>query len=242
MGDVPFGADGVVGSFGDTSGDAAAISGFRWSAEEECERFVIDLVTSGGSPAATLGDTTVELRPASGFVRITLAPEVLTTSIADTIVDTPLVVAAYVVRLESGSLAVDLHLDAATGVRARAFAVGSPARVVVDLRPANSDPPVEPPRSTADVVLLGPLAGPAEYPLRVSGYARSAGRGLVAVLAPASPDRVVESIEPVDGLDAWGEFTTVFDDGPTGTVALLVGDDAAETGGSAGLRTILDLR
>lgn len=242
MGDVPFAAEGNIGSFGEEAGDAATIAGFRWSAEDQCDRFVIDLATSAGSPAATLGLTSAQFRPPSGLIRITLPREVQTTSIADTVMDTELVDHAYVVRLADGGLAVDLHVDAPTGLRARAFAVGSPARVVVDLRPAGADPPIDPPRRAPGVVLLGPPAGPAEYPLRVTGYARAPNAEVVAVLAPGTPSRVELPIEPTGGLDAWGEFTTTFDGGPTGRWDLLVGDAAAEGGGGEALLVPLDLR
>jgi hypothetical protein len=242
MGDVPFAGEGLIGSFGDDTGDASAIAGFRWSAEDECERFVIDLATTGGSPAATLGATTATLRPPSGLIRVTLPDEVQATSIADTIVDSPLVTHAYVVRLAEGSLAVDLHLEAPTGVRARAFAVASPARVVIDLEPASADPPVDPPRSAPGVVLLAPPAGPAEYPLRVTGYARPVNRELVAVLAPGTAGRIELPIEPAGGIETWGEFTTTFETGPVGTTDLLVGDANAEVGEAEALRVPLDLR
>ena len=242
IGDVPFATEGVIGSFGDDTGDASAIAGFRWSVEEQCERFVIDLATAGGSPAATLGATAATLRLPSGLIRVALPPEVQTTSIADTIVDTSLVTRAYVVRLADGGLAVDLHLEAPTGVRARAFAVGSPARVVIDLRPASADPPVDPPRTAPGVVLLGPPAGPAEYPLRVTGYARPVQGRLVAVLAPGTADRIELPIEPAGGIETWGEFTATFQTGPVGTTELLVGDPAAEIGGADALRIPLDLR
>ena len=52
MGDIPFAEDGLIGSFGDEAGgDASSIAGFRWSSEDLCERFVIDLATAGGSPS-----------------------------------------------------------------------------------------------------------------------------------------------------------------------------------------------
>jgi len=242
MGDIPFAGEGLVGVFGEDSGDAAAVAGVRWSATERCERVEIDLVTVAGSPAATLGRTTAELRPRSGLLRITLPPEVDTTSLADTVVDTPLVVRAYVVRLDTGGLAIDLHLQAPSGAAARAFLAASPARIVVDLQPGSGDTPINPPRTTTGVVLLGPGAGPAEYPLRVTGYARAVGGELVAVLAPGTPDRVERPIAPTGGVESWGEFTTVFETGPRGMVELLVGDPAAEVGGATGLEIVLDLR
>lgn len=242
MGDVPFAEDGVVAAFGTERGDAAAIAGFRWSAEAECERFVVDLATVGGSPAATLGRTSVELRPTSGLVRISLPDEVRTTSVADSVMDTPIARHAYVVRQSDGRLVVDLHLDAPTGVLARAFAVGSPARIVVDLMPATDAPPVRPPDAGEDIVLLAPPPGPAEYPLRVSGYARMVEAEVLVVLGPETPGNVEQTATAADSSEAWGAFSVTIGSGPTGTVEVFVSGGSTATGAPVGLSVLRDIR
>lgn len=241
-GDMPFGDQGLIAAFGDeTGGDASSIAGFRWSLEDPCERFVIDLATAGGSPAATLGRTTVEVRPGAGYIRITLPEEVRSTSIADTVVDTDLVAHAFVVKRTDERLHVDLHLDAPNGVRVRSFAAGSPARIVVDLVAAATDMPIEPPDRAAGVVLLAPGPGPAEYPLRVSGYARVPTGTVLVVLGPETQDAVAQTTTAAGSGEAWGEFSLTFSGGPSGTVELFAGSENASSGTLNGLRITLDL-
>ncbi len=220
-GNVPFTtADGVAAAFGDATGDAAAISGLRWSIEDACERFVIDLSTANGSPASTVGRTTVSLQAGRGIVRIELPAGVDASSIADTVVDGEMITAAYVVELLSGTLAVDLHLSTSGAVAVRAFPAVSPVRIVVDLRSDGSGPAATPPAVVGDLVLVTPRDGPADYPLDVSGYVRDDTVDLQVFLAPESPDRIPGEVAIAGSDGTWSEFRTVYEDGPAGTVEL----------------------
>lgn len=221
-GDVPFEEEGVIASFGSVSGDAAAITGFHWTTETGCERFVVDLATVNGSPAASLGSTVVQLRPGSGVLRIELPAEVGASSVAETTVDGVLVASAYVVRLVDGRLAVDLHLDAPTGLEARSFLVRSPARIVVDLRPEEADPAVVPPSSTDGLVLVEPREGVAGYPLTVRGYTRLPDPEVVIALAPGTPDRLDLTPAVAPEGSTWTEIEGAAAEGPTGIVELIV--------------------
>ncbi len=221
-GDVAFAADGVVAAFGGDGGDAGIVSGLRWSITEVCERFVIDLATEGGSPAATVGRTTVELRPDTGILRISLPEEVEMSAVSRTVVDGRMVAAAYAVELTGGTVAVDLHLDALGGIEARAFLASSPARIVVDLRPVTSAAGVAPPAGSAETVLLAPQRGTAGYPLEITGYVAPRVGQVIATLGVGSAEARTVEVTLAESDNLWKEFTARVTDGPTGTVDLVV--------------------
>ncbi|CAN5508299.1 hypothetical protein BH24ACT7_BH24ACT7_09790 [soil metagenome] len=114
-GDLDFVDDGVIATMGTGSADAAAVNELRWDTELGCDRFVVGFATAGGSPASSLGPTTVELLPGRGILRVRLPTAVVATSLAEATVDGTVITRAVVVGLIEGSLAIDLHLDATRG-------------------------------------------------------------------------------------------------------------------------------
>lgn len=223
-GGAPFGDRGLVAAVGVDEGDATVVAGLGFERETGCERLAVDFLSSSGAPAAELGPTGVTVEPESGIVRVILPPEVTGTGPADATVDGDLLERVFVVRRLDGTLAIDLHLTADAAVEARASLTSSPARLVVDLRPAAGQPEaLSPPRRSRDLVLLSPPPGPGLYPLRITGYARP---GTVAVrirLVDAAGEAFDRSVSTQGPGDAWEEFDVRVADGPSGAVELFVG-------------------
>jgi hypothetical protein len=240
-GETGFESDGVIAAFGRTEGDAVMLAGFAWTTHAECEQFVIDLTTVGGSPAASVGQTTVELRPETGILRIHLPPEIGSTAVADSVIDGELLTRAYVVRLVD-RIAVDIHLTADRGVDARSYAVSSPTRIVVDVIAAESGNAVMPPRTADDIVLVEPRDEPAEYPLELSGYAGPSVTELSIGLAADETDGVQATVELPGGTGMWQPFTTIVPTGPLGAVPGYLGTGDPLDDDAPGLRLTLDLR
>lgn len=166
VGETAFSTERILATFGVSVGDAEQLSAIRWAEYDDCERFVLDFLTSDGAPASIMGDTSVTLLSEFDIIRITLPLEVTATQINDMLIDTNLINRAYVVRLDDTALAVDIHLN--SSAEARAFGLPEPARSVVDIRPRSSSaetltPAVatrlvvlaSPSRSGQDIVLVG---------------------------------------------------------------------------------------
>jgi hypothetical protein len=155
VGETAFSTERILATFGVSLGDAEQLSAVRWAEYDDCERFVLDFLTSDGAPASIMGDTSVTLLSEFDIIRITLPNEVTATQINDVLVDTTLVDRAYVVRLDDTALAVDVHLKLPT--QARAFGLPEPARSVVDIRPREgAADPLTPAISNRLVVLASP--------------------------------------------------------------------------------------
>ena len=239
-GDTEFVTGGLAATFGESSGDAAAVGGIRWAAHDGCERLVIDLLTADGAPAASLGEVSVSFRSELGVIRIELP--VRTTAIADSVIEGEIVDRVYVVRRDNGELAVDVHLGDDKPVRVRGFDVGEPSRVVLDIAPFDDGiRRIAPPSIDDVVVLFSPLGGPDEYPLTISGYARTFEANVVAELSQDAA--VLESTFTTasDWLEAWGEFELTIDSGPSGEVTLFVGEFSARDGSPMGVELRLDM-
>lgn len=212
---------------GTGTGDAAEIAGIRWATDPSCDRLVIDLVTEGGSPASELGASDVEFRRHQGVVRATLPGRVIASALTDTLVGTRLITRVFVVRLLDGRLAIDLHLDSLSGAEIRAFAVDSPARLVIDVR-SGSGGAITPPARSSRVVVLEPRPGDVEYPLVVTGYIAPGVRSVVAKMPSFNEEFPFIETEPALTATTWGEFTATFDIGPPGEVDLTVGPAGTE--------------
>jgi hypothetical protein len=240
-GDLEFNAEGltVVGS---GAGDGVQISGIRWASHPGCERVVVDFLTASGAPASTIGGFTVEMQPERGFIRLAMPPEVTTTGVANAIIDGGLAQRVFVVRRLDSSLAIDIRAQSSVPVAARGFVVGGPSRIVVDLRPAGEDSPlvVAPPTIGDRVVVLSPTPGPTEYPLDVSGYARTFEATVVVQLVSAGQVAAQVTTTAADWLEAWGAFQVTIGDGPAGALELLVGEASATDGTFEGVTIALE--
>ncbi len=222
-GDLPFGDSGLIAALGKDTGDATSISQIRWDPSATCERITITFGTDSGAPATTLGPTGASVISFAGIVRVRLPEEVVTSAIADTLIEGDLVTSAYVVRGSDGVLFIDIHGAAEIPIQARVFTTSSPASLVVDITRADTDAiPVGVAVSEVAVVVT-PTPGPRQYPMTVEGYA-APGLRAVRVQIVESDDAVVDRSVAVTGLtDTWQSYKSEIDDGPTGSVVLFVG-------------------
>jgi hypothetical protein len=184
--------DGLLAAPGEESGNAVTLGSVRWRNLDECERLVLDFLTEAGSPASRLGLAAATFIAETGIVRVNLPPEVEGAGIADSLIDGPLVKKVYVADVPGSGMIVDIHLGA--DVEARAFAVESPARLVIDVRSTDdAEPVLGHPTLAADVVVLTPATGPNLYPLRVAGYARPGTPAVrVWLVLPPSPTALLD--------------------------------------------------
>jgi hypothetical protein len=224
-GDSPFGTSGLIAAVGHEAADAAVLASLRWTDHGSCERLIVGFNNDAGAPASRLGPTGVSLLAESGIIRLTLPPEVTATAVDDSLIDGSLVHRVYVTRAPEGELAVDVHLAPEAGAQVRALDATSPARLVVDVRPADIDLVVAAATAAADVVLLSPASGPGLYPVRVAGYARP---GIPSVriqmydeAGALAFDRAVTTADLGNG---WAWFDVNLADGPSGMIELYVGE------------------
>ncbi len=89
--------------------------------------------------------------------------------------------------------------------------------------------------------MLTPVPGPAEYPLAVTGYARTFEANVLARLVQEGSIADVSFTTATDWLEAWGEFTISFTGGPTGEVTLLVGEESPRDGRFEGAAVRLEM-
>jgi hypothetical protein len=237
-GEPGFTDDGVVAALGREAGDASVLTSVTIEPNVACERVVLGFATSDGAPASSLGRIDVRLRRDIGVIRISLPDEVTAAAVTDGLLETDLVDAFYVVRNEDRSLFVDLHL--AVGVAARAAYADAPVQLVVDLRPGDLPLQSQPTRAFLAVVLT-PAPGPAEYPLRVTGYARPFEASLLWRLY--QEEQVVDEgfTMTTDYIEAWGAFEFEVPTGPSGLVGLFAGDYDQARGGVRGARVTLEI-
>jgi hypothetical protein len=242
IGDRPFSSSGVISAFGGATGDAAQISGIRAGGHPGCERVVVDLLTSDGAPAGSLGLVGVEYREDVGIIRINLPNVITRTAVADTRFDGDLAERAYVVHTEDGHLAVDIHVTAGAAVALRAFEVDAPSRIVVDLRP---DPDAAAVRGSIvgdGIVVIDPAPGTVDAPLSVSGYARAFAANVVVRLhasRDAAPLAEATTTATEWG-EAWGEFKVMLTSIPQQPLELFVGAESPRGGSAAGAWVTID--
>ncbi|MDP8959071.1 MAG: Gmad2 immunoglobulin-like domain-containing protein [Actinomycetota bacterium] len=230
--EADFVEDGVIGLLGDEGGDAGRVAALRWAGHEGCERLVVELATADGAPATAGGLVEAEILRDLGVVRLRLADLVAATAVADSAFDGTLATRAFVVRSLDGQLFVDLHLGSAA--LARAIALRSPARVVVDLRPGGSELPPAPPSSDL-VVVLAPRGGRASFPMDVYGYARTFEANVIARVRQDGKLEHEEFTTAADWVNTWGQFTLTLQEGPEGPAELFVGEDSARDGSEQGV-------
>lgn len=235
QGTQEFVRDGSIPMGAGVSGDAGQVSGWSVAREEGCERFEISLAAEGGAPATTPGSVEAEVLAELGIIRIHLDPSIVSTAVVDHTFESDLVQSAYTVRSVEGGVYIDIHL--AGGAAARAHLERSPARVIVDLVPADE--------STASaavgerIVVTAPVGRLAVYPLFVRGYARTFEGNVIARLHKEGRDPLETFATAADYLEMWGEFEMVFEEGPAGPVDLEVGNVNAESGIFEGVELFL---
>lgn len=228
-----FSTRGTVSIPGGSRPDAARLSAVDWLVTPGCERIVFAFLTDRSAPASSIGLSRIEFFPDEAIIRVAMPRDVDITAVADVLVDGALVRRAFVVRSRNGELSVDLHLSPSIRVEARGFVASSPARLVVDLQPADGGPPAAQslPTVSDSIVVLSPPPGPAVYPLRIRGYARTADD---VVTARIDRTTTAKRITAAPSSDAWGEFAVTISEGegPSGEVTLVVGPGEGATGDS----------
>lgn len=242
-GDVAFHRDGVVAAFGDEQGNATQISSIRAIEYPGCEQVVIDLLTAAGAPARSIGPVAVETSAGSGIIRIDLPRAVVASSVIDSRFDGELVRQAYVVRTIAGALAIDIHVAAGQQVAVRSYPLRGPSRIMLDLIHDAAGPVVTAAAVAPDVVVVAPRVGANQFPLRVSGYARTSNGNVVARIYADTSDLPIaeQSTTAADSLNAWGEFRLSFPSGPSGMLQLFVGEGSVGNGSPAGVTVPLEI-
>lgn len=222
-GDLPFVESGLAAAVGDDVGDAAQIEQIRLDMAPNCARLTIEFTNGNGAPATSIGPTGITVLDFVGLVRVALPPEIITTAIADTLLEGVFVQGVNVVRAEDGSLIVDIRGTDGTPIVARAFATRSPASLVIDVA-ASQDLP-EPAGVTASrtAVLVTPVPGPNLYPLTVEGYAAPGLHSVRVQLSTEDSTNVDLSVALDGDNDAWQAFRSSIVDGPSGPATLFVG-------------------
>ncbi len=221
--------DGPLGIVGGPGADAQQISRITLTQTGDCERLAVALSTSGGAPATNLPRTEVELIAGSGVVRMTFDPAITASAITDSLLEGTLVERAYVVQAADGSIYVDAHLR--RSVAARTFVRDDPAQVAIELQ-ATEAAATGFPQVIEDVVVTGPWIGSIEYPIVVTGYARTANGQVVARVLAGDATETEVTANTADASLLWGEFTITIEEGPGGDIALTVGP-ATEDGSTA---------
>jgi hypothetical protein len=235
-----FTADGTIPLDLTVSGESYRVVDLRWASHDGCERFVVDIGRAGGGSADRVDAVSVEVLRELGIVRIQLAAaEEVAADATDAEFLGELLERAYVVRAADRSLYVDLHLGRATEVAASLLT--SPARVVVDLRPAAGEA-AAPPAREALTVMLAPRSGMSSYPIVVSGYARHFEANVVVRLVQNGEVAAQRVTSSTDWTETWGGYALTLDDGPRGNVTLQVGDYSPRDGAWEGVEVELTLR
>lgn len=219
-GSEPYVESGGAGLIERDDSDADVVAGIRWTSFPVCDRIVIEFAASSGAPAVSPPSVGPLFIRSAGVLRIQLDPVVSRSSILDQVIDGTLAKSAYVVRRTTNDLFIDLHLSAPASVRLSV--ASSPARVVVDLL-AGGEPYPAPAIVTDDLVVVDPVGGNVIYPFTVNGYLRGGGDSMTVTVEAAG---VLESRTGEVGQrgDAWGAFTVLIPDGPTGPGSILIGD------------------
>lgn len=223
-GDLPFGASGPIAAIGEDAADATVVAGVTFHLHDGCERIVLSFFNDAGAPASSLGPVGAILQVESGILHVSLPEEMRTTAVADSLLEGSVASRVYATRDVEGMLAIDVHLTPDRPVEARVFEVGSPIRLVIDLKAAGGVSRVlAEPTVARDVVLLTPAPGAALYPLRIAGYARPDVDSLLVELNEGETLLMGRSYVMVADRDAWKAFDIRLTDGPSGAVDLFVG-------------------
>lgn len=222
-GDLPFSGDGLVAALGDEPGDATSISRLRWDSSGSCERVTVVFGSTFGAPAATLGPSSVSVVSFAGIVRATLPSEVTVSGVADTLLEGSLVNAIFVVRDQDGVMFVDIHGAEGVPLEARAFTTTSPATLVIDIARADTAAIPVGVTATDTAVVVLPTPGQASYPIAVGGYVEP-GLLSLRIQLTASGSLISDHSIAVPGYtDTWQSYSSIIQEGPSGTAVLFVG-------------------
>ena len=216
-----FRTEGRLGVLGDGASGEQLIVRLSVEGSGTCERFEVALNTATGAPAAVAPVAEVELLPRSGVVRIRFGATVIGTEVTDSVLEGRLVERAYVVRGLDGGIFVDVHLSA--GVAARAFIPEDTGVLAVELRDLGGPAPRFPAVSEF-VVVTAPTARAVEYPLAITGYARTFEANVIGEFRTDEGREIVAVTTAADYIEMWGEFRLEIEEGPSGRVTLFVGD------------------
>ena len=222
-GDLPFVESGLAAAVGDDVGDAAQIEQIRLDQAPTCERLTIEFTNGSGAPATSIGPTGITVLDFGGLVRVAVPSEIVTTAIADTLLEGALIHGATVVRTDDGSLLVDVRGTDGTPIVARAFATTSPATLVIDVATSQQLPEPAGVTASARAVVVSPTPGPNLYPLTVEGYVAPGLHSVSIQLTTEDSTEVDLSLALKGDNDAWQAFRSSIADGPSGSATLFVG-------------------
>ena len=238
-GELPFVEEGVVAALDSQGHDAHVIGGIRRYGLDGCERIEVEFLSSAGSPASRIGPIGVSMLPESGIVRVTLSDAIVDSAVTDTTLNGDLVDGWFVIEGIVDGLTVDIHLGRRGA--ARAFTTTSPARLVIDLIPAQEDLPIARPTADGGIVLMSPRAGVGLYPLQITGYAAPSLDAVRIRLSDPTGIFVDRSVSTLSLIHVWHAFDVGLADGPSGSVDLFVGTVDEEGEPLAGATIELDL-
>lgn len=197
--------------------DSGVVSAVRWTRYDGCDRVVIDFATTSGAPAVTPPGVGPLFMRSSGVLRLELGTSVEASAVLDQAIDGTLARHAYVVRRTDGEMFIDVHFSSPAAIRVSA--VSSPARIVVDAVLQGAPYP-SPPFVGDDLVVIDPVGGHVVYPFTVNGYGLGDGEVTVGIAADGQTEERTGQIG--GGQDAWGAFTVLVSDGPTGAATMTV--------------------
>ncbi len=232
-------AAGPLGRVGDGSGDTEQILSISLDTQPECERVTLEFATRGGAPATQLSPAQVELLADLGIVRVSFSTVVQSSALAESVFEGSIAQRAYVVRDLNGRIFVDVILGGAA--EARLMTNRTPARLVVELRPSDAEPPAGPVTSDL-IVVTSPIDPVVSPPLQVTGYARTLDGqviGRVTDGAGTAEERVTASAAYVE---TWGSFLMTLEQVPEGPFQLFVGGQSPADGSRTGVTIDLESR
>jgi len=241
IGDLRFGAEGLVAALGEDVGDATTISTIRWEGSATCERITVRFAADSGAPASSLGPTGVSVIAYAGIVRVALPEEVTMTAIADMITDGDLAQRIFVVRDDQQRLSIEIHTDSDHTLAARASTTSSPFTLIIDMIDLESDTVRAGPTTSPTAIVVTPSPGPTIYPFSVEGYAAP---GLTELHVEIRSDGSLvghRSIKLEGWSDTWQAYKTVVSDGPSGMVDIYVGTYGPEGEQDVGATVTVDL-
>jgi hypothetical protein len=238
-GELPFVGEGVIAALDSPDQDAHAIGGVRWFPYDGCERVELSFLSPLGSPASGIGPIGVTALPESGIVRVSFSEQVADSAVSDTMLEGDFVGSWHVVEGLGEGLTVDFHLNSPAD--ARAFTADSPARLIVDFRPAETDRVPVMTVAGGGVVVLSPQPGVGLYPLQVTGYADPDTAAVRMQLWDETGIVIDRSLSTLSPVYVWHAFNATVNDGPSGLVRLFVGSVDGDGTPVSGVDVELDL-
>ena len=94
----------------------------------------------------------------------------------------------------------------------------------------------------AGVVVFTPISGPASYPLRITGYARTFEANVISEVRQGGQRAAQTFGLASDYIEAWGTYELTITTGPAGAADLFVGEYSAADGSERGVHLPLTMR